>query len=176
MTKYSVETKLKAIKLVKSGYSSRVVAAKMHIGSHKPIDNWLSQYQKYGKQALQIKLRHRYYSGEFKLKVLNWRKQHCESYLATAMHFGIPYDSTIANWQRKLNQGGIEALFTKRGRPAMVKKKKQKRQLDSDELSELKKLRLENRALHVENEYLKKLAALVQKRGHRPRKDGSSKS
>ncbi|KRL72638.1 hypothetical protein [Ligilactobacillus saerimneri] len=35
----------------------------------------------------------------------------------------------------------------------------------SKQLSELERLKAENRALRVENEYLKKLEALVQRRG-----------
>ncbi|WP_181413625.1 MULTISPECIES: hypothetical protein [Lactobacillus] len=49
--------------------------------------------------------------------------------------------------------------------------KAKKHKYTSQELTELERLRLENRALHVENEYLKKLDALVQKRGHRTKKD-----
>ena len=45
-------------------------------------------------------------------------------------------------------------FFIKQGRPTMHKKAKHKK-LNKSELSELERLRLENRALHVEVEYLK---------------------
>ena len=49
------------------------------------------------------------------------------------------------------------------------------KQAEKSELSELERLRAENRALRVENEYLK-LDALVQKRGHRKKNIKSSKN
>lgn len=62
--------------------------------------------------------------------------------------------------------------------PSLLSKEDQLciRKLNKSELSELERLRLENRALHVEVEYLKKLDALVQKRGHLKKKDESSQN
>ena len=97
------------------------------------------------------------------------------SYQATALKYGISNTGIIANWQRAYKEGGIDALFIKQGRPTMHKKAKHKK-LNKSELSELERLRLENRALHVEVEYLKKLDALVQKRGHLKKKDESSQN
>ena len=49
------------------------------------------------------------------------------------------------------------------------------KQAEKSELSELERLRAENRALRVENEYLK-TRCLVQKRGHRKKNIKSSKN
>lgn len=46
----------------------------------------------------------------------------------------------------------------------------------SKQLSELERLKAENRALRVENEYLKKLKALVQHRGQSKKNIKSSKN
>lgn len=47
----------------------------------------------------------------------------------------------------------------------------------SSELSELERLRLENRQLHIENDYLKKVEALARRKGAQRKKNGpSSKS
>lgn len=175
MTKYLLETKLAAVKLSQQGYGAEEIVKKLHLKSHNQVDNWLLKYKAYGVSGLRKSLTRKTYSGDFKLEALNWRKTHNQSYRQTALHFHVFPASTIANWQRSYNKGGVEALFTKRGRPTMTRKPK-KQKLTASELSELKKLRLENRALRVENAYLKKLDALVQKRGHLPKKDGSSKN
>lgn len=176
MSKYSFETKLAAVKLNQQGYGAIEIAKKLHVKSQNQVRDWLLVYKTYGVTGLRRKITSKTYSGDFKLEVLNWRKANNQSYNQTALHFHVFPASTIANWQYVYNKGGVEALFTKRGRPPMTKKPKKQKKLTSSELSELKKLRLENRALRVENAYLKKLDALVQKRGHLPKKDGSSKN
>ena len=173
MTKYLLKTKLEAVDLYQRGFSTKEIQEKLHITSRRSIDGWINNYQQYGNRGLEKSFSKTRYSGQFKLEVLNWRKEHSASYQITANHFNIKQLSTIANWQRKLNEGGVDALFIKQGRPLMHKKKikAKKHKYTSQELTELERLRLENRALHVENEYLKKLDALVQKRGHRTKKD-----
>lgn len=173
MSKYLLKTKLEAVDLYQRGFSTKEIQEKLHITSRKSIDGWINNYQQYGNRGLEKSFSKTRYSGQFKLEVLNWRKEHSASYQITANHFNIKQHSTIANWQRKLNEGGVDALFIKQGRPLMHKKKikAKKHKYTSQELTELERLRLENRALHVENEYLKKLDALVQKRGHRTKKD-----
>lgn len=176
MVKYSIETKLEAVSLYQNGIGTREIRARLGIKSDSLIYSWIEQYKKHGKTGLKTKRTKNKYSGQFKLEVLNWRKQHNESYQRTAAHFNVSNTGIIANWQRAFSQGGIDALNVKLGRPPMQKKKAKKKRYDKSELSELEKLRLENHALHVEVEYLKKLDALVQKRGHLPKKDKSSKN
>ncbi|MCM2629807.1 transposase, partial [Lactiplantibacillus plantarum] len=66
------------------------------------------------------------------------------------------------------------ALFTRRGRAnhMMTNHNHQARK----QLSELERLKADNRALKVENEYLKKLEALVQRRGQSKKNIKSSKN
>lgn len=174
MSKYSIQTKLKVVDLYHRGMSKKEIQEKLHINSWSLIETWINNYQKYGKQSLENSLsKTKYSSDQFKLQVLNWRKEHNTSYQITANHFKIKNFATIAIWQSKLNNGGIDALFIKQGRPLMHKKKikVKNHKYTSQELTELERLHLENRTLHVENEYLKKLDALVQKCGHRTKKD-----
>ncbi|WP_367329237.1 helix-turn-helix domain-containing protein [Limosilactobacillus sp.] len=49
-------------------------------------------------------------------KTATGKKQHRASYLQTALRFDISNPGTIANWQRKLKERGVEALLTRRGR------------------------------------------------------------
>ena len=155
MSKYTFEIKLKVIDLYEKGLESAQIGRKLNIPSHSIINGWIGLFKKYGKAGLIIKHTCKKYSGQFKLEVLNWKKEHNESYQTTAIKYGISNVGTIANWQRAYNEGGIDALFIKQGRPTMRNKFKHTK-LNKSELSELARLRLENRALHVEVEYLKK--------------------
>jgi transposase len=87
---------------------------------------------------------------------------HSLSAKATAIRFGIVCHSTVLHWERIYYEEGPEALFKeRRGRKKMNDKKpaKPKKKVDENEdlLQEVQRLRMEN-------EYLKKLNALVQER------------
>lgn len=163
MTKFSFEIKLKAVQMYLSGIGSPTIAQRLGIKQHTSVLMWVARYQKYGIPGLKIRTPKYDYDGDFKLKVLNWKKQHKASFPQTALQFDISNPGTIATWQRKLNQYGLKALFTRRGRAKHMTTKNNRQA--SKQLSELERLKAENRALRVENEYLKKLEALVQRRG-----------
>ncbi len=174
MTKFNFDTKLKAVQMYLRGTSSETVARRLGIRSHDNVLMWVARYRKYGIQGLEIRLPKYDYDGDFKLKVLNWKKQHKASYSQTALQFDISNRGTIVNWQKKLNQYGAEALFTRRGQAKHMTTNHNRQA--SKQLSELERLKAENRALKVENEYLKKLEALVQRRGQLKKNTKSSKN
>lgn len=174
MTKFSFEVKLKAVQMYLSGIGSTTVARRLGIKKRDSVLMWVARYQKYGVQGLEIRQPKYDYSGEFKLRVLNWKKQHKASYPQTALHFDISNVGTIAGWQMKLNRYGKEALFTRRGRAKHMTTNHNRQ--DSKQLTEIQRLKAENRALRVENEYLKKLDALVQHRVRSKKNTGSSKN
>lgn len=177
MVKFTVKQKLQALNLLKEGYSSCSVAQMIGTGSHQLIDTWAAQYQHFGVKGLEIRHTSQNYRGQFKLQVLNWRKEHDETYQNTAIHFKIATPSLICTWQKRFDEGGLDALFTKRGRPPMNKLPKKPVKYTSSELSELERLRLENRQLHIENDYLKKVEALARRKDAQRKKNGpSSKS
>lgn len=73
----------------------------------------------------------------------------------------------LYQWVRRYNEKGIDGLQCKKGRPIkqlVMKKKTKKTKLSISEQEELKLLRERNEYLEMENEYLKKLDALVSKR------------
>lgn len=175
MTKFNFEIKKKAVKQYLQGIGSTTIARNLGMKNNSMVLMWVARYQKFGIEGLKIRQSKYEYDGYFKLKVLNWKKQHQASYPATALHFDISNVGTIAAWQKKWSEGGIQALFTRRGRPTKMMTNHNK-QTSRTSLSELERLKAENRALRVENEYLKKLDALVQKRGHRKKNTKSSKN
>ena len=80
----------------------------------------------------------------------------------TANYFCIPSDSTVAKWERIYYEEGPQALLKeRRGRKSMIKKKKLK---PKKNVNENEDLLAEVQHLRMENEYLKKLNALVLQR------------
>ena len=76
-------------------------------------------------------------------------------------------DGLLYQWVRRYNEKGMDGLQCKKGRPTkqiVMKKKTKKSKLSISEQEELKLLRERNEYLEMENEYLKKLDALVSKR------------
>ena len=112
------------------------------------------------------------YSPEFKLSViLDMRKNHL-SYKETVRRYDLgKIDSggarqMLQRWERKYLEEGIEGLEKdNRGRPSKKRGRPPKldKQVEEDLIAE-------NQRLRMENEYLKKLNALVQERIERERK------
>ena len=106
----------------------------------------------------------RTYSGEFKAHVVEYMHQTPTSVRQAAAIFGVPTPSTVSKWERIYYEEGKEALFEeRRGRKNSMpdKKKATPKKKDVNENADLQK---EVQYLRMENEYLKKLIALVQER------------
>ena len=117
----------------------------------------------------------RKYSPEFKLSVILDMREHHLGYCETVRKYDLGSTKTggaiqmVQRWERKYLEEGIEGLAKdnrgrstvngkKRGRPPKLNK-----QVEEDLIAE-------NQRLRMENEYLKKLNALVQERIERERK------
>lgn len=70
----------------------------------------------------------------------------------------------LSAWVRRYNERGMGGLQCRKGRPSMKEKKPKKPRPPASESEELRLLRERNEYLEMENEYLKKLDALVSKR------------
>ena len=103
------------------------------------------------------------YSGDFKIAVVEDMHNTGASLRQTAAHFNIPSKESVAKWERIYYEEGKDALYEeRRGRaPKMGSKRapaaKKNTDKNEDLLAEVQRLRMEN-------EYLKKLNALVQER------------
>ncbi|ACA38685.1 transposase [Lysinibacillus sphaericus C3-41] len=86
----------------------------------------------------------------------------------TAAIFKIPAPSTISAWRKQYETQGLDALQSKKkGRPSMKKEfNKQSKQAPVKGSTEA--LEARNKQLEMENEYLKKLNALVQNKEKSP--------
>ena len=113
------------------------------------------------------------YSPEFKISVILDMRNNCLSYSETMRkHFpdlGTRNFRFLKQWERKYLEEGIEGLVKdNRGRPSVNGKRcgrppKLDKQVEEDLIAE-------NQRLRMENEYLKKLNALVRERIERERK------
>lgn len=97
MSKYNYEIKLKIVKENEIGYGGSYLAKKHSINLHT-LKNWVEAYKMYGEKVLKKSMSKSNYSGEFKLSVLEYKKNYKLSYKETAALFGIKNSSIIANW------------------------------------------------------------------------------
>lgn len=106
----------------------------------------------------------RVYSKEFKLQVINRVFINQESVNSVAIDIGLTSSSILNNWLLKFKENGYNVIEKKKGRKpkSMTKPKKNNKILS--EKDKIKQLEEENLYLEAENEYLKKLEALVLER------------
>jgi transposase len=168
MAKFSAEEKLEAVNRALNGKESYRSIAKSLGVDDKAIHKWLKQYEFNGVKAF-IKS-YTNYTPQFKLDVLNFMIEHGTSLNETAAIFGISAPSTIIKWRKKYESQGFDALQSKKkGRPSMKKEtNKQPKQTLVEGSTEALQARIKQ--LEMENEYLKKLNALVQAKEKSPKK------
>ena len=164
MSKYSKEFKLAVIEHYLSGKGGFKTLGDQYGVKYAHVRKWVHAFKAHGQDSLNQS--YLQYTGSFKLSVLQYMEEHQLSINQAAAHFNIPAPSTISQWQRLYNEGGITALEPKpKGRPPMSKPSDMKALL-AKPLSSLTHEELLRKAqyLEVENAYLKKLEALAQQK------------
>ena len=165
MTKFSHELRAKVIKARLEGKSLSMLVKEFGV-EQTTVCTWIDRYRAGGTaQLLHVNRR---YTPEFKKKVIEYRWEHGLSFKQVAIQFNIPQKGTIYEWEcRYLTRGMSGLLPKKRGRPSKMPKKPKKK----ENLTRLEQLEAENAQLRMENEFLKKLDALVQQRKKQPKKN-----
>ena len=109
------------------------------------------------------------YSPEYKLSVILDMRENRLSYSETVKKHGLLKSSeggaiqTVQRWERKYLEEGYEGLMKdNRGKPNLTGKKRGRPPKLDKKVEE--DLIAENQRLRMENEYLKKLSALVRER------------
>jgi len=167
MSKYSSEFKLEVVKYYLENNVGYQTAAD-HFGvAYAPVLRWVRKYKENGYAGL-LKNKKSSYSGEFKQNVVEYMHNNHLSCQETAFHFNLSGDYVVSKWERIYYEEGPQALYVeKRGRNKKMsskpKKKKLEKNVEEDLIDEVQRLRMEN-------EYLKKLNALVQERIKRENK------
>jgi transposase len=159
MTKYSLETKLAAVRAYLEGVDSFKVTAQKYNVSVSMLKKWVTKYREHGSEAFQKMYTN--YSMEFKMDVINYMNETGASIEAASAVFNIPSSSTVWNWRYLFETQGMDALQPKKKeRPSMKKETKKSQRVEGSQEA----LLAENERLRMENAYLKKLHAFIQEK------------
>ena len=160
--KYSDEFKLALVQEYLDGKNGGFATLANKYGVNRAhLRRWVQAYKANGIDGLTKVIRT--YDGATKIHIVEYMHQNSLSLQQTAALFGVQSPPTVAKWERIYYEEGKEALLEeRRGRKHMsIQKPKEtkKKNINENEdlLAELQRLRMEN-------EYLKKLNALIQER------------
>lgn len=160
MAKLTNEQKIEIYERKLKGESLRKLGREFKVNFHR-LEYIVRLLKKHGYGILRQGKNNRY-SKEFKESVINRVLLNNEAILSVALDVGLSSDGQLINWIKKYKENCYNVIEKKRGRKAktMTKIKKTKKTLTKED----KIKELENRILYLEaeNEYLKKLNALVQ--------------
>ncbi len=158
--RYTKEFKLECIRKHKSGEQIDDPSGCKHSTFHDMVVRWARIYDSLGEVGLEHKKPKR--SWKDKMDMIQ-RIIDGESIQGVALSNGIQC-TLLSKWYKIYQESGIDGLkLVRRGRPPKMKKKPK----SSNESKTKEELEKELEYLRVENEYLKKLNALVQKRKDR---------
>jgi transposase len=158
MIKYSLEERIEAVQTVMEGESIASVARRYGI-SRGVIGRDVMMLERQGTIGLN---RHTAtWSAEQKVQVLKFMHEFHLTCQEASRQWGISGSSTVWKWEQKYLENGIEGLERKK------KDKKPRGQKPKPPKTRLEELEEENLDLRIENEYLKKLNALVAEREKR---------
>lgn len=159
--KYTKEFKLECVHKYRNGEYIHDPPGVNHSHFHNQVLKWYKMYESLGEAGLE--------HGKPTLDIdqrieLFQMVETGESYTSVAHGAGIGHDLLI-KWHRIYLEKGIDGLKSlKRGKPSMPKKKVEIDINKADEDKTKEELLEELKLARIENEYLKKLSALVQKR------------
>ena len=159
---YSETLKTMAVKeYISGGISIAALCIKYKIHSNAQLSHWISLYNKGkvlksgGPNAMKIKGIRKKLNFEDRLEIVKHYLEISNNYAETAIKFQVSYQQVYL-WVKKFNNGGVDALIDRRGKRKFI-----------EEMSEVDKLKLENkilkakyRRIELENALLKKLNEL----------------
>ena len=164
--KYSWEFKLECVNKYKNGeYITHPGSSEQRRHFMYQVRQWVKNYDDFGIDGLKHSSSNKDWTPEKRFElVAKVLAGHSITSVAKNAHIG---SGQLYQWVRRYNEKGMDGLQCKKGRPTkqlVMKKKTKKTKLSVSEQEELKLLRERNEYLEMENEYLKKLDALVSKR------------
>ena len=162
--RFTKEFKLECIRKYKSGERIDDPGGCKHSTFCHTVLQWVRIYNALGEAGLEHKKPKRSWKNKMDMiqRVLDG-----ESITEVACSNGL-HESLLSKWYKIYQEFGIDGLkLDRRGRPSKMAKKSK----TSNEAKTKEELEKELEYLRAENEYLKKLNALVQKRkGRQPKK------
>lgn len=163
---YASELKEAAVKDYLSGAGSYMdICKKYGIKSTAQLINWVSKYNGHeklkssGTGGVPIMTKGRKTTYEERVEIVKFCIEHQNNYAETAQKYRVSYQQ-VYGWTTKYEMNGIEALQDKRGKRKTL-----------DEMSEIEKLKAENKLLEAKNKrqqmeiaFLKKLEEIERRR------------
>mgnify|MGYP003315438216 CR=1 FL=1 len=162
--RFTKEFKLECIRKYKSGERIDDPSGCKHSTFHHTVVRWVRIYDSVGEVGLEHHFKMK--TWQDKLALIQ-RVMDGESLQSVSIDNAIE-EPLLSKWFKIYQESGIDGLkLDKRGRPPKMAKKTK----TSNETKTKEELEKELEYLRAENEYLKKLNALVQKRkGRQPKK------
>ena len=161
MSKYSSEFKLEVVKYYLENNVGYQTTADHFSVAYTLVPRWVRKYKENGYAGL-MKNQKSSYGGDFKQNVVEYMHENHLSCQETAYHFNLAGDYVVSKWERIYYEEGPQGLYIEqRGRLKNMSSKPKKKKLNKEVEEDLI---AENQRLRMENEYLKKLNALVQER------------
>jgi len=114
MKKYTEQAKLSAVEDYCSGSAGHREVAHRHGVNASSLRKWIAAYQALGAAGLKSK-RKKNHCPEFKLNVLQRMREEELSYRQVAALFDIRKSDIIGEWERRYDEGGLEALSRQPG-------------------------------------------------------------
>ncbi|STZ08256.1 Transposase and inactivated derivatives [Moraxella caprae] len=176
MAKYTTDFKLSVIAHYQSNHSYKRTAK--HFGlDHKTVELWVKLYQTHGIDGIQRRSTKAVYDTDFKLNAIK-QLQNGKSLTQLSIELNLPTPSLLSNWLKSYQTFGIMGLEPKpKGRKAMSNKhnanqnkltnkttSKPSWQAKPDNEKSVDDLLAELAYLRAENDYLKKLDALIRQK------------
>ena len=153
---FSYEQKVQAVNMVLNEHLSYLKAGRAISASKNAVMGWVKRVEEHGFECLKA-VGKRTHSGEFKVNVVEYMHNNRLSAYAVAAYFNLA-KVQVERWERIYYEEGAETLLTeRRGRLGNNHMPKKKKTPNEDLIAEVQRLRMEN-------EYLKKLNALVRRR------------
>ncbi len=163
---YSAEFKKKAVEdYLADGISQMDICKRYGIKSTKQLRNWILKYNGHeklkssGTGGTPIMTKGRATTYDERIEIVTFCIEHQHNYALTAERFQVSYQQ-VYSWANKYLRSGVEALQDKRGK-----------RKSGDQMSEIEKLRAQNKLLQAENsrkqmeiDFLKKLDEIQRRR------------
>lgn len=169
MAKLTREQKIEIYERKLKGESTKILSSQFNVVESQ-IKYLFSLINKHGYNILRNN-KNRYYSKEFKEITINRILIGKESINSVAIDIGLISSGILHNWIKKYKENCYNVIENKRGRKpkTMTKTKKFKKVLTKED--KIKELEEKILYLEAENEYLKKLEALIQEREQQNKKE-----
>ena len=164
--KYSWEFKLGCVNKYKNGEHINTSGSPgVHHNFMNHVRDWVAAYDELGVDGLKHSPINKDWTPEKRFELV--AKVLAGNSITTVARNAHVNSGQLYQWVRRYNEKGMDGLRCKKGRPTkrtVMKKKTRKTKPSISEREELKLLRERNEYLEMENEYLKKLDALVSRR------------